>query len=69
MDGGMDTVKMRLCDAVTAVKSQDGKIILIGVKRSGYSQDIDDNEAIVNIHLSRETGWNIDCVVKRHGGT
>ena len=69
IDGGMDTVEMRLCDAVTAVRSQKGETKLIGVKRSGYSQDINDNEAIINMHLLREAGWNVDCVAKRHGGT
>ena len=65
----MPTVKTPLCDAVTAVKSENGNIKLIGVRRCGYSPSLNENEAVINSHFLREAGWLVDCVASRHGGT
>ena len=59
---------MKLCDAVTAVQTQEGKTLLLGVKPSGYSTSLTYDEAIINMHLMREAGWTVDCVAARHGG-
>ena len=65
----MSTIEMKLCDAVTAVQTQEGKTLLLGLKRSGYSTSLTDDEAIINMYLMRDAGWTVDCVAARHGGT
>jgi len=69
VDEHMGDVRMKLCDAVTAVADESGKVQLIGVKRCGYSPTLNDNEAVLNTNLMREAGMKVDACAKRHGAT
>ena len=69
VDSQMPTVKTLLCDAITAVKSENGKIKLIGVRRCGYSPSLNEDEAVINSHFLCEAGWSVDSVSKRHDGS
>eukprot|EP00957_Ditylum_brightwellii_P100837 7685370-Ditylum_brightwellii.AAC.1 len=65
----MSRVAMQLCDAVTAILNRDGQVRLLGVKRGVYSPTLTNDEAVVNTHLIRETGWQADCVARQHDGS
>ena len=60
MDEHMRDVRMKLCDAVTAVADESRKVQLIGVKRCGYSPTLNDIEAVRNTNLMREAGIKVD---------
>lgn len=68
-DADMQAVSIPLYDSVTAVTCTNGSTVLIGVRNGGYSNNLNDNEAVINDHFIREMGWLVDCVADRHGGT
>eukprot|EP00957_Ditylum_brightwellii_P066643 5057595-Ditylum_brightwellii.AAC.1 len=69
VDSAMSDVSMQCCDAVTAVLTRKGQTHFFGVRRGCYSPTLTDDEAVVNNHLIREAGWQVDCVAQRHGGS
>eukprot|EP00957_Ditylum_brightwellii_P050920 3862430-Ditylum_brightwellii.AAC.1 len=69
VDDTMSVVAIQLCDAVTVIFNGDGQVCLLGLKRGVYLLTLTDDEAVVNTHFIRETGWQADCVARRHGGS
>eukprot|EP00957_Ditylum_brightwellii_P038886 2938603-Ditylum_brightwellii.AAC.2 len=67
IDDTMNNVPMKCCDAVTAIHNGSGQTQLIGVQRGVYSPNLMDDEAVVNHHMMREVGWQVDCMAKQHG--
>eukprot|EP00957_Ditylum_brightwellii_P108995 8314475-Ditylum_brightwellii.AAC.1 len=69
VDSNMNSVAMKMCDAVTAVQSGDRQPWLLGIRCGAYFPTLTDDEAVVNNHLVHEAGWKFGCVAKRYGGS
>eukprot|EP00957_Ditylum_brightwellii_P016442 1236262-Ditylum_brightwellii.AAC.1 len=65
----MNNVPMKCCDAVMAVQNGAGQTRLLEVWRDVYLPNLTDDEAMVNHHMLREAGWQVDCIAKWHRGS
>eukprot|EP00957_Ditylum_brightwellii_P150490 11459461-Ditylum_brightwellii.AAC.1 len=67
VDDSMNGVSMQCYNAVTAMLNGDGQVQLVGVKRCMYLPSLTNDEAVVNRHLIREVGQQIDYIANQHG--
>ena len=65
---GMGTKVLPLVDAVTAVKDEKGKVILLGFGGVAYDRRTTQNESLWNSHHMRAGGAIVNDVAKQVGG-
>ena len=65
---GMGTLTLPKVNAITAVKTSIGKIILLGVGNATYDARATQYESLLNSHHLRSNGVDVQDIARCHGG-
>ena len=64
----MDIASLPLADVVTAICSDEGETVLLGLGAAAYDSSCESTEALFNTHDLRDLGVTVHDKAKVHGG-